>query len=1008
MFIKKTHHLIYILTIFFLLGKASIQAAATEEKMDKTIWKLVKCTTTNGKDLTFKSAKGMQMATYKTAYLNASVSAEIRFGSFNKEQVYYYMGFMSRSPWAKNAILLSNWGTDRFHLQVRKDGGKWQSSRNTASLEPDKWYTFKIDWQAGPVDRLEKRPDVASFYLDGVKIGTLDGVGVVPQTMLSVVFDASSKGKEEARMEVRNIQITSYGKAEREAQLSRQIPVPPNPPLRKKNIVGTAEDLAVKIFKNNEVILENSFLRSVIDLKSPRLKQLFNKYENKEMITREGSRLFVINDGGKDIPNGDFKLREAAKISGKQSVGLRTVWMDSKKSFTLSLTFTLKQNSSEMSIAAKIVDTIDKSLKLGVTLPFLENIKIGKRVEDDYYFFPMMTGWCGKLPARMRHAYGYMAWMQLLAVFNPVEACGVFMYTQDPTGMPKNLLINKRDRADRAPVPSSTGGYSDEDPGLIFNSKPGTAMAVRHLRYELKPDASCQLPEAVIGVSYGDWHDAFSHYSKWLRSWYKSPFVTPHWFMDNYDYISKHPSSFMDKGEKNYIYAKNMTPNESDGAMTEWAFWWDYPINERKSAIGKFTTGDYDYPSRRGGLAPLKKEISEIHAKGGRITLYTLSSALWQGSKIGRKHGAEWTRIERNGKLCRDWLSKNEGYCGCMYVDAFSEYMASRMHAVLKETGADGYRLDVAALIYPCYNPKHKHYNGTIRSAVAPKKLADFMKRCTEKARAAVPDAIVMGEHAGNDYMTQFFDGYLTQQFRWSIPFYAPFKGMNAYKLIFMRFLLPEKKILMFGESVAETAPVAFFNAVGIDRSGARGKQLRYLIRTEKVLKENGDAVNTMHPEPLIPTLQNGLMANAFFDKNKKIWTLYNRNSKPLDGDLIETVSKDKVHYVELLHDVPLAYKSENGKNVISGKIGAEEVVCVAELPVILKAALKNNVLEIESNANYPDLRVDVFVGNDDQSNGTTLHLKSGRITHNIQGKGNIIVKLIKGKYLLDQVVIQR
>ena len=993
---------------------ASNKITETEKtyiKIDEEHWKLPspECAIEAGKKLVLRKAKSVLRVTSKAKYRYATLEMEVRFGCFEKG-IHYYIGFMSRDPWAKNVVWLNNDGSNIFYLRTAKNGqGNTISASATPKLETNKWYKFRIEWKPGAVDRLERRSDTVAFYLDDRAIGTYGDFDTMPESMIPVVFDAASQTPSEAVMEVRNIQITSHGKTVKQATLSKEIPVPP--PLYEPDNPIVLQNPSAKV-QEGKGIIENGFLHCEIDLKSLSITHLLNKYIKDEVINGS-SRLFVINAQGNDIPNSDYELLEAKASSYENKAELYVSWQSKKNSLKVNLNLYIKRDSQEMLLSLEAQNLGTELLTLGITAPFIEHIKIGDEVEDDYYFYPMMTGWCGKLPARMRNAYGYMAYMQLLAVFDPVVGGGVFTYTLDAEGMPKNLIVNKRHHADEDPVPNNTSGFSDEDPGEIFSRIPSTAMAVRHLRYELKSGQSCNPPKAIIGVSHGDWHDSFNHYKHWVRSWFHKGYKLPRWFRDNYDYISQHPhggawptSGFMDKPEKKYVYAERMGDSEV-GTMTEWAFWWEYPENVTgKGQAANYAIGDYDYSERRGGLKAFRKEINRIHEKGGRIQLYTNPNACWKDSRIGRTNGAEYGRKNRNGNYTYDWVEPGLGYNPCGYVEGWHQHMSERMAIILKETGADSYRLDVSALIYPCYNSLHEHYDGTIRSAVSPKAMGRFMETCSSEARKANPDAVIMTEHAGNEFTAQFIDSYLTQQFRWDSPFFAPFRGMSAYNLVFMRFLLPEVKTLIFGFDPEEGGRRALFNGLGQDRGDAQGEVLRYMTRTHRLLSENGDAIEGLHPEPLIPTLQDGLMANAFPGKNKRIWTLCNRNSKPITGELLAVEVKDNTHYVEILHDTPLSAMTKNDKTIVSGRIELEEVICIAELPKTLKVQLDGKKLKVNIDKQEPEMHVEFFAGDDDQNKASRLFLQNGRGEVEITSNGKVIVKLIKDKYLLDQVVI--
>lgn len=991
-----------------------VGSAMAEGVMSDKDWQLpdrAQAISDDGRLLSLRKAQGTERVTSRMQYRFATLEFEMRVGRFDTG-LNYYLGFMSRDPWARNVAWLINDGGKGFFLRTAQDGKiKTLAGSSTGSLEAGRWYPVKLVWEQGSVDRLERRADTLTLFFDGKELGTFGDLDTMPNGTLPVVFDVVSQTAAEAALDIRNIKITPHGGTTREAVLDQEIPIPPQvfPPPEMPELITPSATL-----DHGLGVLENAYIECRLDLNAARITRLLNKYTQRDMIF-EPSRLFVINAQGQDVPNAQYELVDAQVSQDEEQAEISAQWRCRAPSFRVDLTLTLRQDSPEMLLSLEAQNEGSELLTLGITAPLIENIRIGAAVEDDWYFFPMMTGWCGKLPTRMRHAYGYMAWMQLLAVFDPDEHCGLFTYCRDNQGTVKNLLVNKRQHPNEDPVPSSTGGFAEDDPGEIFNRNAATALAVRHLRYELEAGQSCRPPEAVIGVSRGDWHDAFEQYRQWVRSWFTKQYPTPRWYLDNYNYISRHPhaghpTGFMNEDETRYIYAENMGPNEVD-AMTEWAFWWDYPLDTfnntaRDHQITRYSDGDYDYSRRRGGLPTFREEIRRIHEKGGRIQLYTLPIGLSEDSRIGQEHGARWGRKGKSGKYSTDWVAPGRGYNACLYVEPWQDYISQRLGTVLRETGADSIRLDVAAAMYPCYNAEHEHYQGTIRSAVDSQAMGAFLRKCSTAARAANPDAAIATEHAGTEYFAQFIDGFLTQQFRHVVPFFGQFRGMNGHNLVFMRFLLPELRIILFGYDEADGGKRAFFNAVGQDRGGS-AEAVHYMTRTHRVLIENGDAVNTPHPEPLIPTLQDALQANAFPGERKRVWTLYNRKSEAIEGEWLAVEPRENVHYLEMLHDVPLAAQSRNGQTIISGRLEAGEVICIAELPRMLLASLVDGTLTVNVDEHRPDMRVAYFTGPDDHHQSIDLPLEDGSGSAHVPNAGKLIIKLIQGHYLLDQLILK-
>ncbi|MSU60196.1 MAG: hypothetical protein EXS35_18835 [Pedosphaera sp.] len=536
-----------------------------------------------------------------------------------------------------------------------------------------------------------------------------------------------------------------------------------------------------------------------------------------------------------------------------------------------------------------------------------------------------------------------------------------------------------------------------------------------------------------MGVGGGDWRDGFEDYRQWVRSWFHKKFDTPRWFRDafvaNYNkYIPQPPPAgnqpppdgftdssesrygFVDASESRYVFSERMGPAEI-GTMTEWFAWWEYPREYVSPGGGDYQTteyreGDLFYNVRRGGLPAFREEIKRLHDKGARLQLYALAIGLSDASEIGKKHGAEWGRKMKNGQYSTDWVEPGKGYNACLYVKGWREHFSTRLAEVLRETGADSCRLDVAAAFYQCFNPDHPHYDGSVLSSVSPPDMAEFLGLCSRRAREANPEAAVMTEHCGTEHAAQFYDGYLTQQFRFNEPFNAPLRAMSGHELVFLRFLLPEVKVDIFELDPNDGGRRSLFNAVGQDRGSAKDEALESLRRTQAVLAENGDAVWGGQPQPLVPTLREGLFANAFPGERKRIWTLWNRTDKPIEGELFSIAAGKGVHYVELLHDVPLAASVKGGRTVISGNVAPNEVVCVAELPKRLNVRRDESVLRVEVRQVGGNHRLDLVSGRDEAKNTSRVALSKGKAQVKWPDAEKVVLKLFSDGYLLDQVVV--
>jgi len=121
-------------------------------------------------------------------------------------------------------------------------------------------------------------------------------------------------------------------------------------------------------------------------------------------------------------------------------------------------------------------------------------------------------------------------------------------------------------------------------------------------------------------------------------------------------------------------------------------------------------------------------------------------------------------------------MHKNGSYTGSYEKDGFShmcpgckewqEHLAQTAARLLRETGADGVRLDSLGYWYiPCYNPEHHHKS--------PFDYNTWMKELLAKVRKAAlevnPDALLTTE-AAMDWYGQWFHGSLIQRYSREVP----------------------------------------------------------------------------------------------------------------------------------------------------------------------------------------------------------------------------------------------
>jgi hypothetical protein len=504
--------------------------------------------------------------------------------------------------------------------------------------------------------------------------------------------------------------------------------------------------------------------------------------------------------------------------------------------------------------------------------------------------------------------------------------------------------------------------------------------------------------------------------------------------MDTYGYLSGHPFSglhmlseqsayyqeqgYWDPERREYTYSKQMGEKEKNILM-EWAFWWDYNEPKRNmkledlkrlglGPIEAFFYGDYEYNKTRGGLPALREEIEKTHSNGGKISLYTFPCACAAGTKLDREHGKEWASMSAPGKYRHGYTQEGKGWNMCMYSQAFGAYMGERLGNVVRETGCDGCRLDVLASMLPCFNPDHSHHDGTVKGAVSPGDLGQVLTMIQKAVRSANPNAFLSTEHAGNDYLTQFTDGFFSENISWisESPRWAPFRALNMYSLVFTRFYFPEVKTWIHGPSDRITAiKMGLFNATGVACTHPDG------VKAANTLRENSDALNSeTPPEPYVDTLLEYVYANRFSCPRKKVWTIYNRSGKKTDQPILEVPSKENTHYMELLRDQPARAEKIHREVRLAVPMDDDDVAFLAELPVVISAEIKDDKISISLPEDYrkrEGLTLRICYEND-QADTVSYPVKSGVTPLSLPQYKKLIVKLFDGYYLVDEIALTK
>lgn len=321
--------------------------------------------------------------------------------------------------------------------------------------------------------------------------------------------------------------------------------------------------------------------------------------------------------------------------------------------------------------------------------------------------------------------------MQWHAIWNPTRKSALGLIFMDPDARPKRLALS--------------------EPTLEMHYFPPIKLA---------PGASTTLPPTRMLIYQGDWRPAARAYRAWFGQAYPSV-EAPGWFRKSNGLIGRHFKKRLpgEESARGGLFALNSF-RELPGVHlrvpldnTEYAFFSQGSVNPKVH-----TDGDNFVREDLGGAAALREGIAGVHRLGLHTTLYVEGFIVWEGSELGRSgKAARWAIMHKNGTLIGPY--SNQGfYHLCPGCVEWQDHLAEMAARLLRETGADGIRLDSLGFYYlPCYNPAHRHET--------PFGYNEWIKQLLAKVRAAVlavnPDALLTTE-GPSDWFSPWFHGALT------------------------------------------------------------------------------------------------------------------------------------------------------------------------------------------------------------------------------------------------------
>lgn len=691
--------------------------------------------------------------------------------------------------------------------------------------------------------------------------------------------------------------------------------------------------------------LSNGTLRCRLRLHQGRLTlaSLVNHWTDSDMVrTPDASGLWLVEVAGKRYQGSrDFECRRLKAMPDRAGVtgvfehrptGLRgelACWIDDELHWSLWL-----ENGA------------DNPLDFKVAFPHLAGLAVSPQAADDYYYFPLGGGAITNQTALIRQGYGdHQALYQVIDLFSPSRGGGLSLRCEDDQGRYKIVALRKH-----VPGQSEVNADAPRCPAAPdfkwtnpLEAVPGTSMAFEYLRRTRNPGQRFELPAVALAAHAGDWHQPLRSYAAWCkRHWKFRPapsrltpvvnMIASGWgqstlYRDGAYHDVVRPMfdcvELMSWWEWSAL-APHRTPIDQFAArfgQAKYERWKSYFVKDPVTGRMMFNNqpGDYDgYNERFGGLESFRAAVARYKASGALVTLYTDPIRCDEDTRLGQAKGKLWAVMNPDGKYADNYDVWNM----CHDVADYRQWVANTMRRVLRETGADGIRLDEYGHAgFACANPQHRHTFAEPGCTEWQRAIAETSKLVRAAMDEVNPTSVLTTEHPGYDYLTQFLDGCITYDLTVQA---SPLRPLECN---LQRFLFPECKAYELDHRRADPKHhKRFWNAVG--SFGATYPQPMY-----EVLKQNASVYASDDCQPLASTLISAVYANRFSFGDKVIYHVYNGSGHTIDGPVLRLELQPGEHVFDLLAGCEVTTRPVGSAIVAAVFLPRDGVAAIAQLP---------------------------------------------------------------------------
>lgn len=396
----------------------------------------------------------------------------------------------------------------------------------------------------------------------------------------------------------------------------------------------------------------------------------------------------------------------------------------------------------------RITNIGDSPRQILVSFPYIEGVRLGPDPANNLATAMDMAGLVVPAWERPGGVLGESNQfsMQWHAVWDPVTNSGLGMIFRDADVKPKRIILQ------------------EQNASIELNYFPPVA---------LEPGDSVDMPSMQLLVYQGDWRPAARAY----RAWYDHAYPRvepPAWFRQSDGQIGAHfkkgnPALSSGYSGQHVIESFRELPAlhlRRPIDCWEYAFYCRGSMTANDSGYAPHTDGENIIREDLGGAEALRDGIEGVHKLGLHAALYVEGYLMHEDCDLARAGlGERWAVMHKDGSITGPY-SEQGFYHMCPGCEEWQDHLAGMVARLLRETGADGVRLDSLGFYYlPCYNPAHGH--------AAPFGYNEWLKQLLAKVRAAAvavkPDVLLLTEGPA-DWIGQWFHGALTARCPRDLP----------------------------------------------------------------------------------------------------------------------------------------------------------------------------------------------------------------------------------------------